>query len=214
LVRWRAEPIAFIGEVLRNPETGKPFELLDAERQFLAHSYKTDDSGRLLYPEQVYACPEKSDKSAFGAMYLLTTTILYGGKFAEAFALANDLEQPQGRVFQSARRVVEASPLLRREAANGDGRWLLEVELEARGLPSFGHTCLSAKTCGFPHGGGQRGRFGHRTVACSRRDPADRAGRSSSLRFPVGRVYEERARAARERSERSGDRARGSSLAG
>jgi phage terminase large subunit-like protein len=47
-------------------------------------------------------------------MHLITTTLLFGGRFAEGYALANDLEQATGRVFQAARRIVEASPLLRR----------------------------------------------------------------------------------------------------
>jgi opacity protein-like surface antigen len=49
-------------------------------------------------------------------MHLLTTTLVFGGRFAEAYAVANDLEQAQGRVFQAARRICEASPYLRREA--------------------------------------------------------------------------------------------------
>jgi len=117
LARWRRHPAKFIEEVLRDPETaGKPFRLLPAEREFLKHAFRTDKKGRLLYPEQVYSCPKKSGKSAFNAMMVLTTTLLYGGKFAEAICAANDLEQAQGRVFQALRRIVEASPLLRREA--------------------------------------------------------------------------------------------------
>jgi hypothetical protein len=52
LARWQREPISFIEEVLRDPETGRPFELFDAERQFLARAYQRDQNGRLLYPEQ------------------------------------------------------------------------------------------------------------------------------------------------------------------
>jgi hypothetical protein len=37
-----------------------------------------------------------------------------GGRYAEGFAAANDYEQAQGRVFQAAARIVEASPLLLR----------------------------------------------------------------------------------------------------
>src|SRR5262249_41911829 len=36
--------------------------------------------------------------------------------FAEGYAVANDLEQAQGRVFQATRRIVEASPLLAADA--------------------------------------------------------------------------------------------------
>ena len=116
LDQWQREPIRFIEQILRNPETGKPFELLDAERAFLTHAYQTDESGRLVYPEQLYACPKKSGKTGFAAMHLLTTTLVFGGRFAEAYAVANDLEQAQGRVFLAARRICEASPYLRREA--------------------------------------------------------------------------------------------------
>jgi hypothetical protein len=116
LARWQWQPISFIEEVLRDPETSKPFALLDAERQFLAHAYRTDHNGRLVHPEQLYACPKKSGKSGFAAMHLLTTTLIFGGRFAEGYAIANDLEQAQGRVFQAARRICEASPHLWREA--------------------------------------------------------------------------------------------------
>ena len=35
-----------------------------------------------------------------------------GGRFSEVFCLSNDYEQSVGRVFEAARRIVEASPLL------------------------------------------------------------------------------------------------------
>jgi hypothetical protein len=115
LRRWRADPIQFIEQVLRDPESGEPFELFDAEREFFAHAWRTDASGRLLYPEQCFGAPKKSGKTQIAAIHLLTTTILFGGKFPESFALANDLEQATGRVFQAVCRVCEASPLLARD---------------------------------------------------------------------------------------------------
>jgi hypothetical protein len=116
LARWRADPAAFIETVLYDPETGALFKLLDAEKQFLAHAFKTGRTGRLRYPEQVYACPKKSGKTGFAAMHMLTTILLFGGSFPEGYALANDQEQAQSRVFEAIKRIVEASPLLRREA--------------------------------------------------------------------------------------------------
>src|SRR6516164_7232283 len=95
LARWRREPISFIEQVLRNPETGRPFELLDAQRQFFEHAWHTTDDGRLLYPEQCYGAIKKSGKTATAAMHLLATTLLYGGRFAEGYAIASDLEQAQ-----------------------------------------------------------------------------------------------------------------------
>jgi hypothetical protein len=69
LLRWRSEPAAFITEVMRDPETGRPFELLAPEQRFLRHGFKSDSAGRLLYPEQVYACPKKSGKTGYAAMH-------------------------------------------------------------------------------------------------------------------------------------------------
>ena len=116
MMRWREDPIAFIETVLHDPETNKPFVLLDAERTFLQHAFKLDENGRLIYPEQVYGAPKKTGKTGFAALHMLTTVLLHGGRFAEGYALANDEEQAQSRVFQAIRRIVECSPLLRREA--------------------------------------------------------------------------------------------------
>jgi hypothetical protein len=81
LKRWRAQPIKFVEQVLCDPETKKPFKLLPAERAFLRHAFKTDKHGRLLYPEQVYACPKKSGKTTFAAIHALVTTLLFGGSY-------------------------------------------------------------------------------------------------------------------------------------
>src|SRR5262249_3882140 len=95
---------------------GKPFALLPAEKAFLAHAFQLGDNGRLLYPEMLYSCPKKSGKTTFAAIIMLSVVLLYGGRFAEGYALANDQEQAQSRVFAIAKRIVEASPLLRHEA--------------------------------------------------------------------------------------------------
>ncbi len=116
LARWRAEPISFIETCLFDPETGAPFALLPAEREFLAHAFQLDADGRLLYPEQVFAAIKKSGKTGFAALFMLTMILLFGSKFAEGYCIANDLEQAQSRVFQAIRRIVEASPLLMPEA--------------------------------------------------------------------------------------------------
>ena len=108
--------------MLCDPETKKPFKLLPAERAFLQHAFNTDKHGRLLYPEQVYACPKKSGKTKFAAIHALTTTLLFGGHYPEATICANDLEQARGRVFEMMRRIVECSPLLRAEANVTQGR--------------------------------------------------------------------------------------------
>ena len=116
LRRWRRQPTDFIEETLHDPETGKPYRLMPAERAFLEHAFKTDARRRLLYPEQVFAAPKKSGKTAFAALHALTTVLLFGGAYPEAAILANDLDQAVARVFAAIRRIVECSPLLRVEA--------------------------------------------------------------------------------------------------
>jgi phage terminase large subunit-like protein len=116
LARWRADPIRFVEEVLVNPETKRPFELLEAERTFLKYAFAIDRDGRLLYPEQIYACPKKSGKTTFAAIFVITTILLFGGAYPEAICAANDYEQSVGRVFAAIRRIIECSPLLRADA--------------------------------------------------------------------------------------------------
>jgi hypothetical protein len=116
LDRWRGDPTAFISDIMRDPETGRPFELFDAQTQFLRHAFTLTDDGRLVYPEQVFGAIKKSAKTTTAAMHMLTMTLVHGGCFAEAYTVANDLEQAQGRVFQAVRRIVECSPDLQRAA--------------------------------------------------------------------------------------------------
>src|SRR6516164_2408561 len=115
LVRWRQSPIEFIETVLFDPETGRPFKLLPAERAFLTHAFKIGVNGKLLYNEWLYSCPKKSGKTTFEAIIELTMTLLFGGAFPESYVLANSQEQGKGRVFESCCRIVNASPLLKDE---------------------------------------------------------------------------------------------------
>lgn len=116
LKRWRSHPIEFIENVLRDPETRRPFQLLPAERAFLEHAFLIDDDGRLIYREWLYSCPKKSGKTTFQAIIQLTMTLLFGGAFPESYVLANDQEQAKSRVFEVCCRIVNTSPLLRAEA--------------------------------------------------------------------------------------------------
>jgi hypothetical protein len=118
LKRYRADPCAFIEECLVNPGpgsgAGKSFVLLDAEREFLRHAFTFGPDGRLLYPDLIYAAIKKTGKTTFAGIFVIAIMVLFGDRYAEAYCVANDLEQAQGRVYETCRRIVEASPLLRR----------------------------------------------------------------------------------------------------
>jgi hypothetical protein len=113
---WRAHPIEFIESCLYDPESGRPFRLLAAERAFLEHAFKIGADGRLVYREWLYSCPRKSGKTTFEALIVITMVLLYGGAYPEAICCANDQEQAQSRVFEIIKRILAASPLLRDEA--------------------------------------------------------------------------------------------------
>ncbi len=111
--KWRSDPVAFIEEVLINPESGRPFEVFEAERVFLRHAFTPAADGDLPYRDILWSCIKKSGKSTFGALCCLYTTVCLGGRFAEAYVIANDLQQSTDRIFTAAARIVQASPMLR-----------------------------------------------------------------------------------------------------
>jgi hypothetical protein len=116
IARWKRDPIAFITEVLIDPEKGKPFELYPAEQVFLREALRLTAEGELPYPELLFGAPMKSGKTALAAMIMIYVIAVLGGPWAEGYSVANDLEQSQTRVFQAICRIIEASPLLRGSA--------------------------------------------------------------------------------------------------
>jgi phage terminase large subunit-like protein len=137
LRRWKRDPVAFVTEVLRDPETSRPFELYPAEVRFLREALTVTKDGRLPYPEMLFSAPKKSGKTALAAMGAIYAAVVIGGPFAEVYALANDFEQASSRVFQAAARIIEASPQLRGSAKITSNR----IEFTSTG--SFIQACAS-----------------------------------------------------------------------
>ena len=127
---WKRDPVAFICDVLVNPENHKPFELYDAQVGFLRRAF-IPVNGRLPHPELIFSCPKKSGKSCLASWCAIYVAVVIGGPLAEVYCLSNDYEQSVGRVFESARRIIEASPLLRHSAKITAGR------IEFRSTGSF-----------------------------------------------------------------------------
>jgi len=137
IARWKADPVAFVTEVLRNPETGRPFELYPAQKRFLREAFTLTTDGRLPFPELVYSAPKKSGKTATSAMVAIYVAVVIGGPYSEIYCLSNDYEQSVGRVFTAAARIIEASPLLAGSAKLTANR----IEFESTG--SFIQACAS-----------------------------------------------------------------------
>jgi phage terminase large subunit-like protein len=114
--RYRRDAVAFILEVLRDPETGKPFELYPEEIAFIRLALTVLANGRLPFAELLYSAPKKSGKTALAAMIVIYVIVVLGGHFAEGYCVANDFEQASSRVFQAITRILQASPLLKHSA--------------------------------------------------------------------------------------------------
>ena len=79
LARWRRNPVSWIETHLVDPETGKPFKLLEAEKQFIRLALAVGPDERLLYPEMVFGAIKKSGKTGFAALIVLVVLLLFGG---------------------------------------------------------------------------------------------------------------------------------------
>ncbi len=108
LERWRRDPVAFITEVLRNPETGARCELYPEQVAFLRVALTPGPDGRLPCAELVFSTPKKGGKTGLAAMATLYVIVALGG--AEGSCVANDFERAQGRVFQAICRIIDTLP--------------------------------------------------------------------------------------------------------
>jgi phage terminase large subunit-like protein len=116
LARWRRDIVAFITEVLVDPETGEPFKLYPEQVTFLGHAFELTPAGRMRYTELCFSAGKKSGKTGLSAMIVIYTAVVLAGTGGEIYLLANDLEQSQSRVFKAVLLMLQASPLLRRSA--------------------------------------------------------------------------------------------------
>ena len=137
IATWRRDPVAFVREVLINPEDGAPFELYAAEEAFLREALTLTQDGRLPYREMIFAAPKKSGKTALGAMCAIYVAVAIAGPWGEVYALANDYEQASSRVFQACARMIEASPMLQNSAK------ITQNRIEFKSTGTFIQACAS-----------------------------------------------------------------------
>jgi phage terminase large subunit-like protein len=90
--------------------------LYEAQERFLRLALTPGADGRLPFPELVFGAPKKAGKTAVAGMAMLYVVLVLGGRYAEGYCIANDLDQAAGRVFEACKRMVEASPVLREVA--------------------------------------------------------------------------------------------------
>ena len=64
IAKWRRDIVAFITEVLFDPETGEPFKLYPEQITFLRHAFELTPDGRMRYTELCFSAGKKSGKTA------------------------------------------------------------------------------------------------------------------------------------------------------
>lgn len=89
--RWKSDPAAFIGEVLIDPATGRPFTLYPEQVKFLREAFRLTPDGRMVHTEQLFSGGKKSGKTCFAAMIAIYTAVVLAGANGEIYCLANDL---------------------------------------------------------------------------------------------------------------------------
>jgi phage terminase large subunit-like protein len=114
--RWRQDIVAFISEVLVDPETGEPFKLYPEQITFLRQAFELTAGGRMRYTELCFSAGKKAGKTSLAAMIAIYTAVVLAGTGGEIYLLANDLEQSQSRVFKAVVLILQASSLLKRSA--------------------------------------------------------------------------------------------------
>lgn len=135
LAIWRADPIAFIRDFCRDPESGQPFQLYPAQEGFLREALTVGPDGRLPYGELIYSCPKKSGKTMTAAWVALYVSIVLGGAYSEVIVCANDFEQATSRVYQAISRLLD--PRRSRQSK------LAKISANKIELPSTGGTIIA-----------------------------------------------------------------------
>jgi phage terminase large subunit-like protein len=114
-LRYAHDPVAFIDDLVRVSELGKPFALQPHQRDILQAAFTFDEDGRLPWDTIVYACPKKSGKTAVNAAIIAWWAFTQETP-NELYILANDFEQASERVFKTLIGLLRNNPELGRSA--------------------------------------------------------------------------------------------------
>jgi len=106
-------PTEFIDKVIKLNEKGLPWKLSPYQRRVLELAFKRDPTGALLYRLILWSETKKSGKTFLAGCLLLWWAIIT--ESTEIIVSANDREQSQSRVFQTAVDLIEHNPALASE---------------------------------------------------------------------------------------------------
>jgi phage terminase large subunit-like protein len=104
LERLRLDPVLFADTFLPNNEKGEPWRLSRHQRRVLVHMFKR------AYRLRVWGEMKKSGKTFLAAVLLIWWAFTHAN--TEIIVAANDFEQAQSRVFQTAVALIRHNPAL------------------------------------------------------------------------------------------------------
>ncbi len=124
LLAYATDPVAFADDLVTKNELGRPFYLLDHQREILRLAFTFDEEGRLPWDTILWSCIKKDGKSWKNAV-----VVVWWGFTQEApneiDIRSNDLEQSLSRVFKMIVGLLRHNPILGRSAKVQADRILL-----------------------------------------------------------------------------------------
>jgi len=130
---YRRSVVAFIDDFIKFNERGKPFRLLDHQRQILDSAFVFDRDGRLPWKTIVYSCPKKSGKTTINAAVTVRWAFTQDAP-NEILVLANDRGQAEARVFKAIVGLLKHNPELKKSAKIRKGKIVLSNGTEIAAL--------------------------------------------------------------------------------
>jgi len=113
--RYARDPAAFIDDLVKKNELGKPFRLMDWQRDVLRMAFQFDKDSRLSWDTILWSMVKKSGKTFMNALLTLWWAFTQEAP-NEILVIANDLEQAVARVFKAIAGIIQYNPELARSA--------------------------------------------------------------------------------------------------
>ena len=132
---YRRDVVAFIDDLIKVNERGKPFQLADQQRKILRMAFAFDRDGRLPWNTIIYSCVKKSGKTTINAAVTLWWAFTQDPP-NQILVLANDREQAEARVFKTIVGLLKQNPELKSSAKIQKGKILLSNGTEITALAS------------------------------------------------------------------------------
>jgi hypothetical protein len=137
LERLQLDPVLFADTLLPNNEKGKPWRLSRHQRRVLFHMFKR------AYRLRVWGEMKKSGKTFVAAVLLIWWAFTRAN--TEIIVAANDFDQAQSRVFQTAVALIRHNPALAKL-----------VKVQAGKLVFFNGTVVTAIAADYKGAAGSR----------------------------------------------------------